>query len=147
MPDTNNKSTTGATQEQNNWDTIDTNAAWVRHDCNTILTRATRVQHEQQYCYTKDTIVTGVTKFDFDNVTSENIFSNPYITCMVTERLSGEEQFPSKNYLLKMRCSHAKIRLKSASRKLEFVIAKALSKRFTLDCSYKCSSTFLHSYA
>ena len=147
MPDTNNKSTTGATQEQNNWDTIDTNATWVRHDCNTILTRATRVQHEQQYCYTKDTIVTRVIKFDFDNVTSENIFSNPYITCMVTERLSGEEQFHSRNYLLKMRCSHAKMCLKSASRKLEFVIAKALSKGFTLDCSYKCSSTFLHSYA
>ena len=33
---------------------------------------------------------------------------------MVTEILQGEQQFYSKNYLLEMRCSHAKMRLKSA---------------------------------
>ena len=52
--------------------------------------------------------------FDFDNVTSKNIFSHPYIYYMASERLQGGEQFDPKNYLLKMPRSHAKIRFKSA---------------------------------
>ena len=66
-----------------------------------------------------------MTKFDFDNDTSENIFSNPYIT----GRLQGEEQFHFKNYLLKTAHSHAKMRLKSEPQKLKIVIVKALSKQ------------------
>ena len=105
--------------------------------------------------------------FDFDNNTSEYIFSHPYISyvhgdiilrvvlkdsiispCyMANERLQGEERFHSKNYLLGMPLSHAKIRLKSALQKLNFVMAKAISKSYNLDCSCKCPSTFLHSYA
>ena len=54
---------------------------------------------------------------------------------MANERLQGEKQFHSKNYLLEMSGSHAKIHLKSASRKLNFVIARAISKIYTLDCS------------
>ena len=57
---------------------------------------------------------------------SENIFSQ---TCMANERLQGKEQFHSKNYLLEMPRSHAKMRLKSALQKLNFVMAKAISKR------------------
>ena len=34
---------------------------------------------------------------DFDNDTSENIFSHPYISYMTNERLQKEEQFHSKN--------------------------------------------------
>ena len=77
-------------------------------------TSATRVQHE---CYTNDTIAARVKNFDFDNDTSENIFSHPYISYMANERLQGDEQFHSKNYLLEMPRSHGKMRLKSASRK------------------------------
>ena len=65
---------------------------------------------------------------------------------MASERLQGEEQFHSKNYLLEMPCSHAKMRLKSAPRKLSFLMAKAISKSYTLDCSCKCSCTFPDSY-
>ena len=54
---------------------------------------------------------------------------------MVSERLQGEKQFHSKNYLSKMPCSHAKMRLKSAPQRLNFVMAKAISKRYALDCS------------
>ena len=43
-----------------------------------------------------------------------------------TERLQGEEQFHSKNYLLEMLHSHEKMRLKSAPQKLNFVISKAI---------------------
>ena len=68
---------------------------------------------------------------------------------MANERLQGEEQFHSKNYLLEMpqntlKC--IKIHLKSAPQKLNFVMAKAISKSYTLDCSCKCSCTFPHSY-
>ena len=44
---------------------------------------------------------------------------------MSYERLHGEEQFRSKKYLLEMNPSHAKMRLKSAPEKLNFVITKA----------------------
>ena len=66
---------------------------------------------------------------------------------MINERLQGEEQFHFKNYLLEMLCFHAKMRLKSAPQKLNFVMAKAISKSYTLDCSCKCPCTFPHSYA
>ena len=52
------------------------------------------VQHE---CYTKDKSATQVKNFDFDNDTSENIFSHLYITYMANKKLQREEQFNSKN--------------------------------------------------
>ena len=103
-----------------------------RHECNRSATRTTRVQHQ---CYTKDTNATRVRNFDFDNDMSENIFSHS---------LQGEEQFYFKNYFLS--CSHAKMRLKSAPQKLNFVMAKAISKGYTLDRSYKCPCKFRASY-
>ena len=66
---------------------------------------------------------------------------------MTNERLQGKEQFHSKNYLLKMLRSHAKMHLKNVPQKLNFVMAKAISKSYTLDCSCKCPCTFPHSYA
>ena len=65
---------------------------------------------------------------------------------MTSERLQGEEQFHSKNYLLEMPYSHAKIRLKSAPQKLNFLMAKAIFKSCPIDCSCKCPCTFRHSY-
>ena len=85
---------------------------------------ATRVLHEPHKC---DTIATlkrvrhwnecdtaTVKNFDFDNETSKNIFSHPYIYYMVSERLQGEEQFHSKYYRLEMPLSYTKMCLKSA---------------------------------
>ena len=43
--------------------------------------------------------------------------------------------------------SHAKMNLKSAPQKLEFVMVRAISKNYTLDCSCKFPCTFTHSYA
>ena len=59
---------------------------------------------------------TRVRNFDFDNNTIENIFSHSHISSMVKEILQGEEQFHSKNFLLEMPGSHAKIHLKSAEK-------------------------------
>ena len=69
------------------------------------------------------TIATQVRNFYFDNETSEKIFSNPSNSYMANEKLQGEEQFHFKNYLLEMP------RLKSATQKVNFVMAKALPKR------------------
>ena len=61
--------------------------------------------------------------------------------------MKGEEQFHSRNKLLEMHRSHARMRLKKAPQKLNFVMAKTMSKSCTLGCSGKCPSTFSHSYA
>ena len=66
---------------------------------------------------------------------------------MASERLKGEEEFHSENYLLEMPRSQAKMHLKGATQKLNFFMAKAISKSYTLDCSCKCPCTFPHSYA
>ena len=98
-------------------------------------------------CYMNETNVTRVKIFYFDNRTSENIFSHPCISHIANERLQEEKQFHSKKYLLEMTRFHAKMRLKSAPQNLNFVMAKAISESYTLDCSYKCPWTFPHSYA
>ena len=85
--------------------------------------------------------------FDFDNDISKSIFPHPYIYYMARERLQGEKQFHSKNYHLEMPRFHAKMRLKSAPQKLNFLMAKAISKSCTLDCSCQCPCTFSHSYS
>ena len=54
---------------------------------------------------------------------------------MASERLQVDEQLHSKNYLLEMPHSHARMRLKSAPQKLNFSMAKDISKSYTLDCS------------
>ena len=61
---------------------------------------------------------------------------------MANERLQGEEQFHSKIYLLDMHCSNA---FEKSTTK-NFVIAKAISKSYTLDCSCKYPYTLPHSY-
>ena len=70
--------------------------------------------------------------FDFDNYTNKNIFSHSYIYYMTSERLQGMEPFYSKNYLLEMLHSHTKMRVKSATQELGFVMVKTISKSYTL---------------
>ena len=143
VPGTSDTSATWVRQEWHECNTSETRATRVQHNCETSATRTIRVRHE---CYTNDTSATRVRNFNFDNDTSENIFSHPYISYTANKRLQGEEQLHSKNYLLEMPLSHAKMHLKSAPQNVNFVMAKAISKSYTLDCSCKCSCTFPHSY-
>ena len=62
------------------------------------------------------------------------------------ERLQGEEQLHTKNCLLEMSRFHAKMRLKSAPQKINFLMAKAISKSCSPDCSCKYPCTISHSY-
>ena len=101
------------------------------------------MQHE---CDTSNTSATPVKNFDFDNDMSKNIFLHPYIYYKTSERLQVEEQLHFKNYLSEMSRFHAKMRLKSAPQKLNFLIKKAISKSRTLGCSCKYPCTFPHSY-
>ena len=113
--------------------------------------RASRMRHE---CCADKTSAARVKIFYFDNDTSANIFLHHCIGYMANEILQREEQFHSKNCFLEMHCSHAQMRLKcakSASQKLNFVIAKVISKSYTLECSCKCPRMqfpiVTHSYA
>ena len=96
------------------------------HEWDTTDTSVTQVQHE---CYTNDASATRVKNFNFDNDTGKNIFWHPYICYTESERLQGEQQFHTNNYLLEMSRFHAK----SAPQKLNFLMAKAISKSCTLD--------------
>ena len=70
--------------------------------CDKSAKRATRKRQEPHECDTSATQTTQgqVKKIDFDNNTSENIFSQLYIRYMGSKRLKGEKQFHPKNYLL-----------------------------------------------
>ena len=103
----------------------------------------TSATHEQHEC---DTIATRVKSFDDTNDTSENVFSPFSLNCAANEKLQGKEQFRYIYYLLKMTCSHAKMHLKNASQKLNFVMAKVISTGHTLDSSCKYPCMFRHSY-
>ena len=131
-------------------DTSDTSATLttqMQQECNTSNTSATRTTRVRHEYYTNDTSATQVKNFDFDNDMGKNIFLHSYIYYMASERLQGEEQFHTKNYLLEMSFFHVKIRLRIAPQKLNFLMAKAISKSCPLDCSCKCSCTLPHSYA
>ena len=65
---------------------------------------------------------------------------------MAGERLQGEEQFHSKNYLLEIPHSHAKMRLKSLPQKLNFLMAKDVSKSYTLACSCTLMPLYVPAY-
>ena len=146
MPDTSNTSATRATRMRYECNSSDASKARAtRGD-----TSATRVLHERTSAtrvldelYESD----ASENFDFGTGTSKNIFLHSYIYYMASERLQGEEQFHSKNYLLEMPYFHARMHLKSAPQKLDFLMTKARSKSCTLDCSCKCPCTFPHSYA
>ena len=53
---------------------------------------------------------------------------------MANETLQEKEKVHPKNYLLEMPCFHTKICLKSAPQKLDFVMAKAILRSYTLAC-------------
>ena len=132
MPDTSDTGATLPTQVRHEWDTSNTSATRVlheRHECNTNATRTTRVRHEWKIL---SLITTRIKK----------IFLHPYNYYVASERLQGKQQFHSKNYLLEIARFDAKMRLKIAPQKLTFLMAKAISKTCTLDCSCKCHCNF-----
>ena len=74
--------------------------------------------------------------FDFDNDSSEKTIFTSGICYIENERSQAEVKFHSKNYLLEMTRSHTEMPLKSAPQNLNFVMARAISKIYKLDCCY-----------
>ena len=131
-----NTSATLVTEVQHEWDMSNMSATRVWHECYTENTSKTRVLHKRHECK----------KFDFDNDAVKTIFSH-YIYYMASEILQREEQIHTENWLLEMSCFRTKMHLKSAPQKLNFLMAKTISRGCTLDCSCKCPCTFPNSYA
>ena len=124
VPDTSVTSATRATRVQHEWDISNLSATRVlhkRHECNMSATRMTLVWHEWKILITRRV----------------KTFSHTYTSYMVNEWLQGGQQFHSKNNFSEKPRSHAKMRLKSAPQKLNFVIAKPISKRHTLTFWYR----------
>ena len=92
------------------------------HKSDTSATRTTRVLHEQHEYGTSE-------KINFDNETSKNLFSHPYIYYMASKRLQEEEQFRFKNYLLEMSRFLSKNTFKKWTTKLNFFNGKSYIKK------------------
>ena len=54
---------------------------------------------------------------------------HPYINYLSNEILEEEDSFHSENHFLEMPPSHAKMRLKSAPQKVNFLMAKTIQKK------------------
>ena len=70
-------------------------------------------------------------------------FSHPYIYSMTSARLQGRNNYIRVTTFFEMPRFNAKMRLKSAPQKLNFLMAEAISKSYTL-VSCKCPCTFPH---
>ena len=116
----------------------------MQHKCNTSVILMTRGRQE---CYTNDSSETRVKKFDLITTRVKTYFHT-----LISATWQAKDYKDRKNLILRTtfsKClfSMPKCVLKSAPQKLNFLMEIATSKRCTLDCSYKCSCTFPHSYA
>ena len=151
VPETSNTSTTQVTRVKHECNTNNTSVAQVRHEGHKCNTSATWVLIEPRECNRSGTwtalVEHGWKILILISTRVKTYFHTPKISYMANERLQGEEQFHSKNYLLEMYPSHAQMCLKSAPQKMSFVIAKSVSKSYILDFSCKNPCMFPHSYA
>ena len=111
----------------------------MQHKCNTIDASVIQVRQE---CYTNDTSVTQILHKQKILILITTLVKTYFHTLILTiykvKDYKKNEQFHSENYLLEMSRFHAKMCLKSAPQKLNFLMAKAISKRCALDCGCKC---------
>ena len=85
-------------KEQDHQIDIDCQLKVQRKDC---LFYDTSARHERHECQTNDTNTTRVKNLDFDNATSENIFSHSYISYIANEKLQGRGNFILRTSFLK----------------------------------------------
>ena len=104
VPDTSDTSEVHTKQVQHEWDTSETS--------DTSAKQTTRVQHDWKILI----LITTRLKMYF------------YTPILANERVQGEEQFCSKNYFLEIPSFHTKMHLKSTPQKLNFAMAKSISK-------------------
>ena len=135
-------------QEYDIWSSLiwNTSARHERHERHKYDTSATQKRHEQHECDTSAAQTTQI-RHEWETLILITMrFLHPYIYHIASERWQGQEKFHSENYFLEIPSSYAKMRLKSAPQKVNFVMAKAISKSYKVDCGCKCPFTFPHSY-
>ena len=137
---------TSARHEQHERNTNNTIAPRVRHEQHKCNTSATRVLHERHEC---DTSATRTTRVQHEwkililiTTRVKTYFHTPIFTIWQVK-----DYKQSNNLILRTKFWKCPVRLKSAPQKLNFLMAKAISKSYRQDCSCKRSCTFLHSYA
>ena len=132
-------------------DTSTTLATLMRHEkpkCSTSETRSTRVRDE---CYTNDTSVTWVLHKRHECDTSEKLL------ILITARIKTyfhihiftiwqEKDYKERNNFI-LSTTFRNASFPCQNEKLEFLMVRAISKSYTLDCSCKFPCAFPHSYA
>ena len=108
--------------------------------------RATRVRQDRHQCNMSDTSATETTRLRREwkiliTTRLKTYFHTP-ILAIWQMNVTKRDTISFKNYLLEILSSCANKSLKNAPQKLNFVIAKALSKSYTLDCCCRYSYTF-----
>ena len=140
MPNASDTNATRETRVQQEWDTSDTSATQVQRECYTKDKSATRVLHEQHECDTSEKILILIT------TRVKTYFHIPIFTIWQVKDYKERNHFIINTTFSKPH-SHPKMRLKSAQKKLDFVMVKAITKSYTLDYSCKFPCTSPHSYA
>ena len=123
---------TSARHVRHECDTSDTNTTPVWHKWDTSATRMTQVRHEWKILILITTLV-------------KTYFHTLIFTIWHVKDCKEGNNF-ILGTLLEIPRFHVKMRLKSAPQKINFLMAKAISKRCTLDCSYKYPCTLLFSH-
>ena len=133
MPDRSDTSATRVRHKQHKCKTSAVRVLHKRHECNTSAKRTTRVWHKRKILI----LITTRVKIYFHTLIFTIWQVNDY-----------EER---NNFILTTTFGntsfHAKMCLKIAPQKLNFLMAKAMSESCLLDCSRKRSCMFQHSYA
>ena len=127
---------TSATNERHECDTNNTSATRLKHEwheCDTSATRTTRTRHEWKILILVSTRV-------------KTYFPTPILAMWQVKDHKERNNFILGTTFFEMPCSRVKMQLKSAPQKLDFVMTKAISKSYTLDCSCKLPCRFPHSY-
>ena len=104
-------------------------------------------RHERQECYLTTRVRHERKNLILVTIRVKIYFHTLIFTIWQVKDYKEKEQFHSNNYFLEISLLHPKMHLKSAPQKLNFLMEKTTSKCCTLDCSYKCPTTFPHSYA
>ena len=125
-------------------------------DTSVTVTQTTRMRIEWEECNASETQATQVRHEYYTNEKSANLLIlimtrvETYYHTHILAIWQMKDYKERSSFILRTnfwKVSHAKMRLKSVPQKLNFAMAEAISKSYTLDCCYKWLCIFRHSYA
>ena len=125
-------------------------------DTSVTVTQATRMRIEWEECNASETQAIQVRHEYYTNEKSANLLIlimtrvETYYHTHILAIWQMKDYKERSSFILRTnfwKVSHAKMRLKSVPQKLNFAMAEAVSKSYTLDCCYKWLCIFRHSYA